>query len=357
MERLIICLFFLFSGSFIFAQNDTTNDSWESTTAGEVETSESVLMQSYLTFSGENSPRGIRRNNRGFSLDIWGGNTANQGASIILSGDARGGANSIGNGRMEFFSGGDFLSNQASVLGNFDFNTRWSGGEKRLMTLKSSTGRLGIGTSTPSAYLHVKGPPTGYVPGESGVKVEGNYNNYAGVIINNSGGNNAGGLLVETTDGNGLTNALKVVTYRVNGPRTILRVPNAGGGFQNRVLLVEEGGRVGIGTDDPQNALDICGFARAEEIIVQNNWCDFVFNKDYQLPSLAEQKAFIDKNGHLKNFQSEEEMDGQIHVGDVNKRQQQSIEEIMLYLIKIEERVKELEEENALLKSENSKKQ
>jgi len=189
---------------------------------------------------------------------------------------------------------------------------------------------LGIGTTNPSSFLHIQGRPTGYRPGEGGIRVEGNFNTYVASIINTSGGNNAGGLLVETTDGNGLTNALKVVTYRSNNPQIPFRIPN--GGF-NKVFLVEEGGFVGIGTTTPENALDVCGFIRSEEIIVEDEWCDFVFDKNYKLPTLAEQKSFIATNGHLKNFQSEAEMNGQIHLGDVNKRQQQTIEEVMFHVV------------------------
>ena len=127
---------------------------------------------------------------------------------------------------------------------------------------------------------------------------------------------------------------------------------NPATGLTPRMVVNTDNGNVGIGVVNPENALEVCGFIRANEIIVQNDWCDFVFNKDYKLPSLSEQKAFIDTNGHLKNFQSEEEMSGEIHLGDVNKRQQQSIEEMMLYLIKMKEEIDDLKQENQLLKAD-----
>lgn len=352
MKRIIFVWLLLCTNSLLFAQNDSTNDSWLSN-SGAVSTGEEVTIHKRITFTGIGDFRGLRRDNGNYNLDLFGGDELNSGAAIVLSGDERGGANSVNNGRLQFFTGGDFLTSQAEIKGDFNFTTRWSGGSKTLATLDSSTGRLGIGTGTPSAYLHVQGPLTGYVPGESGLRVKGNYNTYAAIIENNSGGNNAGGLLVETSDGNGLTNALLVRTFVSNNPQVNLRIPNAGTG--NKVLLVENGGFVGIGTATPENALEVCGIIRSNEVIVENDWCDFVFHKDYKLPALSEQKSFIENNGHLKNFQSEAEMAGQIHVGDVNKRQQQSIEEIMLYLIQIEERLKVLEEENAFLKAQNSK--
>ena len=183
------------------------------------------------------------------------------------------------------------------------------------------------------------------------VKIEGSYNNYLASVINNSGGSGAGGLLIETTDGNGIANALKIVIYRNNSPKIPLRIPNHSAAG-NRVFLVEEGGKVGIGTTTPENALDVCGFIRSEEVIVEDGWCDFVFDKEYQLPTLLAQKIFIEKNGHLKNFQSEKEMNGQIHVGDVNKRQQQTLEEVMLYLIDMQEQLTTLKKQNQLLQKE-----
>lgn len=351
MKRIIFVWLLLCTNSILFAQNDATNDSWQST-SGIVSTNESVLVSKYITFSGADAPRGIKRNGNALSLDLWGGSTLENGASISISGGLRGGADNQYNGRMQFFTGGASMSSQSDIKGNFDFATRWNGGEKSLLTLDSSTGHLGLGTTNPTSLFQIVGPTSGYVPGQRGIRVDGNFNSYVASFINTSGGNGAGGLLVETTDGNGIANAMKVVTYRSNGSNTVFRIPNAGGFPTPRVLLAESGGRVGIGVTEPANALDVCGIIRSNEVIVEEGWCDFVFEENYKLPSLTEQKNFIKQNGHLKNFQSEEEMNGEIQVGDISKRQQQSIEEMMLYLIKMEERMTSLETENAKLKAE-----
>jgi len=111
-------------------------------------------------------------------------------------------------------------------------------------------------------------------------------------------------------------------------------------------------GKLGINTNTPQNALDVCGKIRGDEVIIENNWCDFVFYKNYRLPSLKEEAQHIEEKGHLIGFESEEEMNGEIHLSDVTKRQQVKIEEVMLHLIEMEKRLKVLETENTELKAE-----
>jgi len=102
-------------------------------------------------------------------------------------------------------------------------------------------------------------------------------------------------------------------------------------------------GYVGIGTTDPQNKLEVCGTGRFEEVLVDEDWCDFVFDEDYNLPSIDEQIDFIEDKGHMTNFQSEEAMAGEVNLGDVTKRQQQTIEELMLYIGQLNNRIQALE--------------
>jgi len=45
-------------------------------------------------------------------------------------------------------------------------------------------------------------------------------------------------------------------------------------------------GHVGIGTTNPQHKLDVCGTGRFKEILVEEDWCDFVFEPEYCLTTL-----------------------------------------------------------------------
>lgn len=49
-------------------------------------------------------------------------------------------------------------------------------------------------------------------------------------------------------------------------------------------MHINEYGKIGIGTTNPSNELDVNGTIRAKEIKVESNWADFVFKKDYKLP-------------------------------------------------------------------------
>ncbi|MBL4753458.1 MAG: hypothetical protein JKY52_07685, partial [Flavobacteriales bacterium] len=108
------------------------------------------------------------------------------------------------------------------------------------LVIRKISGNVGIGIANPGALLHVEKS----VASAPIVK-----------IINTSGGNGEG-LWIETTDGNGIGDALKVVTYRANTPKTMLRIPNHSAG-NAKVLLAENDGNVGIGTSSPSAKLDV----------------------------------------------------------------------------------------------------
>lgn len=105
-------------------------------------------------------------------------------------------------------------------------------------------------------------------------------------------------------------------------------------------------------------AVAINGSVVAEEIRValKADWPDFVFEKDYQLPSLVEVEGYIKKFGHLKNIPSKEEVhkNGGVLVGEIQTRLLQKIEELMLYTIVQEKELirlkKEIQSKEALEK-------
>lgn len=116
-------------------------------------------------------------------------------------------------------------------------------------------------------------------------------------------------------------------------------------------MRVKVDGNVGIGTTNPQHKLEVCGTIRAEEVIVEEGWCDFVFDSDYVLPTLEEEKMHIEEAGYLIGFESEEMMAGEIDLGGVTKRQQQKIEELVLHQIELNETISALQEQLSELKA------
>ncbi|QSW87985.1 hypothetical protein J0383_17125 [Flavobacterium endoglycinae] len=113
--------------------------------------------------------------------------------------------------------------------------------------------------------------------------------------------------------------------------------------------------RVGIGTNSPDSALAVNGIIHSKEVKVDlNNWPDFVFKKNYDLPPLEEVEKHINDNGHLENIPSEEEvLKNGINLGEMNARLLQKIEELTLYVIDLNKKVNELQDSNAKIVGEN----
>ena len=105
-------------------------------------------------------------------------------------------------------------------------------------------------------------------------------------------------------------------------------------------------GNLGIGIVNPINKLDVNGTIHSKEVKVDmNGWSDFVFKKEYNLPTLEEVEKHIAKKGHLENIPSEKEVsENGISLGEMNAKLLQKIEELTLYLI-------EMKKENESLKS------
>ncbi|MDF2456690.1 MAG: hypothetical protein K0R51_2683 [Cytophagaceae bacterium] len=73
-------------------------------------------------------------------------------------------------------------------------------------------------------------------------------------------------------------------------------------------------------------------------------WADYVFDKDYQLMPLKEVNAFIQKNKHLPGVPSATEVFEQgLDVATMDATLLKKVEEMTLYMIQMENRIKELE--------------
>ncbi len=114
-------------------------------------------------------------------------------------------------------------------------------------------------------------------------------------------------------------------------------------------------GRVGIGVKYPQYELDVNGTIRAKEVRVESGWADFVFKKDYQLPSLQEVKAHIDEHQHLPGIPSEAEVkENGVGLAEMTTKLLQKVEELTLYAIQQQETIEKLN--NKVQELENTKK-
>jgi hypothetical protein len=113
--------------------------------------------------------------------------------------------------------------------------------------------------------------------------------------------------------------------------------------------------KVGINTNQLPNSvggantsaysLYVKGGILTEEIRVRTGWADYVFDADYKLLPIEQVESFIKKNGHLPNVPSEKQVkDEGIELGDIARIQQEKIEELTLYIIKLQKQVDALSE-------------
>jgi hypothetical protein len=69
-----------------------------------------------------------------------------------------------------------------------------------------------------------------------------------------------------------------------------------------------------------------------------------VFEENYRKPGLEELRTFIAENKHLPNIPSASEVEKKgIEVGDMQRRLTEKVEELTLYILELESRIKKLE--------------
>lgn len=122
-------------------------------------------------------------------------------------------------------------------------------------------------------------------------------------------------------------------------------------------LRINHLGNVGIGTIDTKGfKLGVKGKIISEEVKIASysNWADFVFKKDYDLPTLKEVEEHIEKEGHLKDIPDakEVEQDG-FYLAQMDAKLLQKIEELTLYVIQQDKKIRLLEHEKTELERLN----
>ncbi|WP_299122847.1 hypothetical protein [uncultured Tenacibaculum sp.] len=206
-----------------------------------------------------------------------------------------------------------------SYTGGISFGN--NGAEQIVM---NNLGYLGIGTSNPEYIMDIVSGVDDYKqlrvksPGSPLIKLSGSYNS-----------------------GNG-------AEFWQNGKGdVILNINSVTNGF-----YIQSDGKIGMGTISPDSKLAVNGNIHTKEVKVDLiGWSDFVFEKEYSLPTLDEVETYIKEKGHLKDIPSEKEvLKNGIYLGEMDAKLLQKIEELTLYAIQQEKKIKEQEKELKKLK-------
>lgn len=117
-------------------------------------------------------------------------------------------------------------------------------------------------------------------------------------------------------------------------------------GYNNKVnFQIKSDGKTIIGNKTITSGshtdalLTVNGKIVGKEVVATPNnwgWADFVFSKNYNLPTLKHVEDFYTKHGHLENIPSEKEvMENGIDLAEMNKLLLQKIEESTIYIVEL----------------------
>ncbi|PJJ83342.1 hypothetical protein [Mucilaginibacter auburnensis] len=260
--------------------------------------------------------------------------------------------NAAGNWRVDGDLYSDFGSMNFENNGNIAFYTRGTVGSsydishsalatyKRLAISNDGIihipGRLGVGTTAPISAFQV-GDGNNFLSIGQAWAVDLKYGtSYIGF---NAGRNNGNW----TVRGDGAHNGGAVIYSNIVGDIFFAPLPSTGTG-QQTFSDAEVKGKIALHIT-PEAVV------RAKNIRVElTNWPDFVFKPDYKLLTLTEVKNYIDKNHHLPDMPSADEVHKEgIDLGEMNRLLIKKVEELTLYLLEQNRKNEALQKEVATL--------
>ena len=256
-------------------------------------------------------------------------NVGNAGASIHFTSYETANLGPKIRSALEFASG--TASRSKLILSSY-----WNGYKDELTLMN---GNVGIGTTNPTSTLHIKG-----------------INHLISLEAQNAA--NISGLNMFRFDENARMhawkfwhmnqdygkNSLQLWEYKQDGTGKDCGGNPSDGAMCGVRVRISEGGNVAI-----------YGKLEATEVKISNSpAADFVFEPDYQLPSLSEVEQRVKADKHLPGIPSAKEIEanGGVSVGDMQAKQLQKIEELTLYMIEMNKQLSALQQENARLNAE-----
>lgn len=198
-----------------------------------------------------------------------------------------------------------------------DTKAQWNYDEND--NIYSSAPYVGIGLTAPQNYLHLR--TYGWT---TCVTIDNYYKTYKIVAAND-------GLLFRSYSGS---------------PSVLFSFRNYA---DSRFFEIFPDGHVNIGTPPSGGSykLNVGGNIRANAVVVNTSGADYVFADDYNLINLDDLSTYIKTNKHLPEIPKAEEMQQNgMNLSEMNTILLQKVEELTLYIIDQEKRIKNLEDKN-----------
>jgi hypothetical protein len=129
-------------------------------------------------------------------------------------------------------------------------------------------------------------------------------------------------------------------------------------GYFSGDVYVSSDLRIGTTVAAAGYSLSVDGKVACEEVLIDDSgfWPDYVFGDDYNLLSIDEFEQSINENNHLPGMPSAQDIEenGGHLIGEIQKKTLEKVEELSLYIIELNNRMKILEKENQELKAKVS---
>ncbi len=217
------------------------------------------------------------------------------------------------------------MRQETNTLSLNSYSSKWTN-RKDVMTF-TNTGKVGINTNAPAADLDVRG---------NAVFRDGALD----IALSTPAGRNG---IIFDSDNSGDYSRLDI--FNVPNTTESSRYFSLKYNSDSHGITIRKGGNVGIGTNGPGSyKLAVNGKVRAKEVVVETGWADFVFEKEYQLPTLEEVENHIKEKGHLKDIPSAKEVEENgVSLGQMDSKLLQKIEELTLYILEENKKRKGLE--------------
>jgi hypothetical protein len=232
----------------------------------------------------------------------------------------------------------------------------------------TSTGNVGIGTSSPDNTLHiiadaVSGPENTLKIGVSDAtsdyfQIKNSTSSTSQFIPTLKGyhvsDNREALYLTGEISSSNDTGTRAIVTFnaRVSSASVQVRPLFKWSNYTSTKMILTSSGNLGIGTESPSEKLVVDGKILAEEVKVQAvPSSDYVFDSDYNLRSINEVENFITENKHLPDIPSAKEFkENGVGLGEMDNMLLRKVEELTLYMIDMQKQMDQLKEKNCQLR-------